>query len=136
MLSDSFLQEIRDRNEIESVIAPYVDLKRRGRNLTGLCPFHNEKTPSFTVYPETQSFYCFGCGAGGGAITFVRKIENLDYMEAVKSLADRAGIAMPQDSYGDSLMKKDREFSRLTEKRLGSSMKLCSNRKAPPLWSI
>lgn len=106
MLSDSFLQEIRDRNEIESVIAPYVDLKRRGRNLTGLCPFHNEKTPSFTVYPETQSFYCFGCGAGGDAITFVRKIENLDYMEAVKSLADRAGIAMPQDSYDDSLMKK------------------------------
>lgn len=110
MLSDSFLQEIRDRNEIESVISPYVNLKRRGRNLTGLCPFHNEKTPSFTVYPETQSFYCFGCGAGGDVITFVRKIENLDYTEAVKSLADRAGIAMPQDGYDDTLMKQRRRI--------------------------
>lgn len=110
MLSDSFLQEIRDRNEIENVISPYVNLKRRGRNLTGLCPFHNEKTPSFTVYPETQSFYCFGCGAGGDVITFVRKIENLDYTEAVKSLADRAGIAMPQDGYDDTLMKQRRRI--------------------------
>ena len=77
-LSDDFLEQIRDRNDIESVISSYVELKRRGRNLTGLCPFHNEKTPSFTVYPETSSYYCFGCHVGGDVITFIRNIENLD----------------------------------------------------------
>ncbi len=102
--SDSFLEEIRDKNDIESVISSYVDLKRRGRTLTGLCPFHNEKTPSFTVYPDTSSYYCFGCGAGGDVITFIRSVENLDYIEAVKLLADRSGVAMPQASYDDSVM--------------------------------
>lgn len=85
MPSDEFLQELRSKIDIEEIIAPYVNLRRRGRTYTGLCPFHNEKTPSFTVYPETQSFYCFGCGAGGDAITFVRRMDNLDYMEAVKA---------------------------------------------------
>ena len=65
--SDEFLNELRMRCDIEQVISPYVNLKRRGKNLVGLCPFHNEKTPSFTVYPDSQSFYCFGCGAGGEA---------------------------------------------------------------------
>ena len=74
--SDDFIQQIRDRNDIESVIGSYIDLKRRGKNLVGLCPFHNEKTPSFTVYPETASYYCFGCGAGGEVINFVRNIES------------------------------------------------------------
>ena len=77
--------------------APYVQLRHRGRTHTGLCPFHSEKTPSFVVYPETQSFYCFGCGAGGDVITFVRKINNLDYVEAVKMLAGRAGMPMPEE---------------------------------------
>ena len=90
-LSDSFLEQLRANTDIESVISPYVNLRRRGKNLVGLCPFHNEKTPSFTVYPENGSFYCFGCGVGGDVITFVRRMENLDYMEAVKQLADRAG---------------------------------------------
>lgn len=110
MLSDAFLQELRSKIDIEEIIAPYVNMRRRGRTYTGLCPFHNEKTPSFTVYPETQSFYCFGCGAGGDAITFVRRMENLDYMEAVKSLADRAGLALPQDGYDDTLMKQRRRM--------------------------
>ena len=83
-------------------MAPYVNLKRRGKNLVGLCPFHNEKTPSFTVYPENGSFYCFGCGAGGDVFSFVRLIENLDYIEAVKLLAERSGVALPQDGYDDS----------------------------------
>ncbi len=87
-LNDSFLQELKFKTDIEDIISTYVSLKRRGSTLVGLCPFHNEKTPSFTVYPETQSFYCFGCGAGGDAVGFIRKIENLDYMDAVKSLAD------------------------------------------------
>lgn len=105
-LSDSFLEQLRMNTDIESVISPYVNLRRRGKNLVGLCPFHNEKTPSFTVYPENGSFYCFGCGVGGDVITFVRRMENLDYMEAVKQLADRAGMALPEDGYDDSLAKK------------------------------
>ncbi len=100
--TDDFIDRLRDSNDIESVIAGYVDLRRRGKTLTGLCPFHNEKTPSFTVYPETSSYYCFGCGAGGDVVTFVRNIENLDYIEAIKFLADRAGIKMPDDKFDDT----------------------------------
>lgn len=109
-LSDSFLQELKMKTDIEDVISTYVTLKRRGATLVGLCPFHNEKTPSFTVYPATQSFYCFGCGAGGDAITFVKKIENLDYLDAVKSLAQRAGLQMPQEGFDDSLSKRRRRI--------------------------
>lgn len=105
-LSDAFLEQLRANTDIESVISPYVNLRRRGKNLVGLCPFHNEKTPSFTVYPENGSFYCFGCGVGGDVITFVRRMENLDYMEAVKQLADRAGMALSEDGYDDTLAKK------------------------------
>lgn len=104
-ISDEFLTELRARTDIESVISPYVNLSKRGRLVKGLCPFHNEKTPSFTIYTDSQSFYCFGCGAGGDAITFVRRIENLDYVEAVKVLAERAGMQMPEDGYDDSLAK-------------------------------
>ena len=104
-ISDEFLNELRARTDIESLISQYVNLSKRGRNPKGLCPFHNEKTPSFTVYPESQSFYCFGCGAGGDAVTFMRKIENLDYVEAVKALADRAGMKMPDDGYDDTMIK-------------------------------
>lgn len=104
-ISDEFLSELRARTDIESVISPYVNLSKRGRLVKGLCPFHNEKTPSFTIYTDSQSFFCFGCGAGGDAITFVRRIENLDYVEAVKVLAERAGMKMPEDGYDDSLAK-------------------------------
>ncbi len=109
-LSDSFLQELKYKTDINDIISTYVTLKKRGSTYVGLCPFHNEKTPSFTVYPDTQSFYCFGCGAGGDAIGFIKKIENLDYMDAVKTLAQRAGIQMPQDGYDDSLGKKRRKI--------------------------
>lgn len=95
-LPDSFIQELLSKNDIESVVSSYVSLKRRGRNLVGLCPFHGEKTPSFNLYPETSSFYCFGCGAGGDVITFIKRIENLEYMDAVRFLADRAGMRMPE----------------------------------------
>ena len=88
------------RNDIESLIGSYVSLKRAGSNLKGLCPFHSEKSPSFTVYPQDNSFYCFGCGAGGDAITFVRKRENLDYPDAVEFLANRAGITIVRDERG------------------------------------
>ena len=102
---DEFLQELKDKNEITDVVSSYVSLKRAGRLYSGRCPFHNEKTPSFYVYPDTQSFYCFGCGSGGEVITFIKKIENLDYTDAVKLLAQRAGMNMPQDTYDDSLAK-------------------------------
>ncbi|MBQ9842225.1 MAG: DNA primase [Clostridia bacterium] len=97
-LPDSFIQELLSKNDIESVASEYVAFKRRGRNLVGLCPFHGEKTASFNLYPETNSFYCFGCGAGGDVITFVKRIQNLDYMDAVRHLADRCGMKMPEQS--------------------------------------
>lgn len=104
-LSEDIKLEIKYKNDIETVMAPYVTLKRRGKNLVGLCPFHNEKTPSFTVYPENGSFYCFGCGVGGDVFTFISLAENLDYMEAVRLLAQRAGVTLPEDGYDDSLAK-------------------------------
>ena len=107
-INDEFLSELKMRTDITDLVSSYVSLdsRRRGRTHKGLCPFHNEKTPSFMVYEDTQSFYCFGCGAGGDAITFTMKIENLDYIEAVKLLADRAGMSMPEDNYDDSLHQK------------------------------
>ena len=104
-LSDEFISEIKYRNDLGELAASYMQLKRRGRNLVGLCPFHGEKTPSFNIYTENGSFYCFGCGVGGDIITFVMKIENLDYMEAVKFLAERAGMTVPEDDYDDSMGK-------------------------------
>ncbi len=102
---DSFLQELKLRSDITEIASSYVNLKRHGRNMVGLCPFHGEKTPSFNIYTENGSFYCFGCGAGGDVITFIMKIENLDYVEAVKFLAQRAGMEMPENTYDDSLSK-------------------------------
>lgn len=104
--SDEFLNELRMRCDIEQIISSYVQLKRRGKNLVGLCPFHNEKTPSFTVYPESQSYYCFGCGAGGEVINFIRRAENLDYVEAVSYLCDKASMVMPSDNFDNSLAEK------------------------------
>ena len=103
MLSQEFINEVKERNDITDVISGYVSLKRSGRNSKGLCPFHSEKTPSFTVYPDTASFYCFGCQAGGDVIGFIRRIENLDYVEAVKFLANRAGLTMPEEGKNDGL---------------------------------
>lgn len=105
-INERFIQELQDKIDIEQVISSHINLKRRGKNLVGLCPFHNEKTPSFTVYPESRSFYCFGCGAGGDVISFVRRMDNLDYIEAVKAVAQMAGMSMPEDGYDDTLAKQ------------------------------
>ena len=94
------VDEVLFRNDVESVIGSYVSLKRAGSNLKGLCPFHNEKTPSFVVYPSENSFYCFGCGVGGNVITFIRQMEHLDYPDAVEFLAKRAGITVIKDDDG------------------------------------
>lgn len=97
MIPHEYVEEVVRRNDITDVVSSYVQLRHRGRTHSGLCPFHSEKSPSFVVYPETQSFYCFGCGAGGDVITFIKKINNLDYVEAVKLLASRAGMPLPEE---------------------------------------
>ena len=117
MLSESIIQQLKQYSDIEHIVSGYVQLKKKGRYLSGLCPFHSEKSPSFFVYPQTQSFYCFGCGAGGDVITFIRQIENLEYMEAVRFLADRCGMTVPQDSEDDGrarLKKRVLEINRET----------------------
>lgn len=98
MIDQSVIEEIKARNDIVDLISSYVSLKRAGSNMLGLCPFHSEKTPSFTVFPARQGYYCFGCGAGGDAITFVRQIENLEYVPALEFLAKRVGITIPADA--------------------------------------
>ncbi len=95
-LPENFIQEVVERTDIEELIGRYVTLKRAGSNLQGLCPFHSEKTPSFTVTPAKRMFYCFGCHAGGSAITFVQKAENLDFTDAVEFLANRIGLPLPK----------------------------------------
>ena len=97
MISQQIIEEIKYRNDIEEVIGSVVSLKRAGTNLNGLCPFHSEKTPSFTVFTGTKSFYCFGCGAGGDVISFVMRTENLTYVDALRTLAKRVGIEIPED---------------------------------------
>lgn len=97
-LPESFLQEIILRNPLEEIVGQYASLKRAGSNLVCCCPFHNEKTPSFTLYSNPSHFYCYGCGVGGDVITFVRRMENLDYLAAVEYLANRAGIPMPRQT--------------------------------------
>ena len=104
-IPEDVINEIKYRNDIETVISQYVTLKRRGKNLVGLCPFHGEKTPSFTVYPETSSFYCFGCGVGGDVFTFTGLIENLDYIESIKHLAEKSGVTLPDSGYDDSMLR-------------------------------
>ena len=104
-LPELFLQELKMRNDMAEVASSYINLKRSGKNFTGLCPFHNEKTPSFHIYTENNTFYCFGCGAGGDVITFIRRIENLDYMESIRFLADRAGLQMPENTIDDGIAK-------------------------------
>lgn len=126
-LPEEFIRDLKLRNDITDVISGYVSLKRRGRNMVGLCPFHGEKTPSFNIYTETDSFYCFGCGAAGDVISFIMRIENLDYLEAVKLLAQRAGMDMPENSYDKSMsqlrtriLEANREAARFFYKTLNS----------------
>ena len=91
------VEAVKDRSEIVDLIGTYVSLKRAGSNYNGLCPFHSEKTPSFTVFPDNQSFFCFGCEAGGDAFTFIMRMENLDYKGSIEFLAKRHGIELPTD---------------------------------------
>jgi DNA primase len=95
-------QEIKEKNEIVSVLSEYISFKKTGRSLLGLCPFHSEKTPSFNVNQEKQYYYCFGCGAGGDVFNFIMKVDNLEFIDAARKLADRAGIVWPETTYSES----------------------------------
>ena len=97
--SDELIEEIRTRNDIVDVISGYVRLQKKGSSYFGLCPFHNEKSPSFSVSRQKQMYYCFGCGAGGNVFTFLMEYENYSFVEAVKYLAERAGISLPEAEY-------------------------------------
>src|SRR5574344_760594 len=94
--SEEIINEVRQSNDIVDVISQYMHLKRSGRNFFGLCPFHNEKSPSFSVSPDKQIFHCFGCGVGGNVIHFVSKIENLNFRETIELLAEKAGVELPK----------------------------------------
>ena len=108
--SQNFIEEIKYRNKIEDVISSYVNLKRAGSNYQGVCPFHSEKTPSFTVFPNTETFHCFGCGAGGDVISFIMRAENLEYPGAIEFLAKRAGLQMPESEDGGETVKRARYY--------------------------
>lgn len=99
LYGDDIIEEVRTKNDIVDVISQYVKLQRKGSSYFGLCPFHNEKTPSFSVSPGKQMYYCFGCGAGGNVLTFVMEYENFTFVEALKFLAERAGVELPQMEY-------------------------------------
>ncbi len=111
MISPEIIEEIKYRCDISEVISSYVPLKRAGSNMNGRCPFHSERTPSFTVFPATRSFYCFGCGAGGDVVTFIMKRENLDYVSALEMLGARVGIQIPKnarDAEPEGKVKRER----------------------------
>lgn len=106
---ESFITELAERNDIVDVVSGYVRLgKKSGSNLFGLCPFHSEKTPSFSVNPDKQIYHCFGCGKGGGVINFIMEIENLSFPEAVEFLAKRAGMALPEQTDSRESRKRAR----------------------------
>lgn len=112
---EAWMNELLARNDIVSVISQYVQLKPKGRNLWGLCPFHGEKTPSFSVAPEKQLFYCFGCHVGGGVIQFVMQIERLSFFDAVKYLADRVNLPLPDAVDDESIQRERRQKERMHE---------------------
>lgn len=113
--SDDIIEEVRSKNDIVDVVSQYVKLTRKGSSYFGLCPFHNEKTPSFSVTPGKQMYYCFGCGAGGNVFNFIMEYENYTFGEALKHLADRAGVELPRIEYSKEVRQKAQEKAELLE---------------------
>ncbi len=111
--SDDIIEEVRMKNDIVDVISQYVRLTRRGSSYFGLCPFHNEKTPSFSVTPSKQMYYCFGCGAGGNVFNFIMEYENYSFGEALSHLAERAGVELPRSNIPRRQGRKQRSKSNL-----------------------
>ena len=105
--SDQILEDVRQSNDIVNIISQYVALKRKGRNYFGLCPFHNEKSPSFSVSPDRQIFHCFGCNAGGNVYSFLMKIEGIGFKEAVEQLAEKANIQLPKLENSEDSIKEE-----------------------------
>ena len=110
--SEDIIEEVRSRNDIVDVIGGYVTLKRRGNSYMACCPFHHEKTPSFHVNRDKQMYHCFGCGVGGNVITFVMEYENFSFPEALKMLAERAGVALPEQNYSREQRQRENYKSR------------------------
>ncbi len=113
--SDEIVEEVRSKNNIVDVISGYVRMQKKGNNYVGLCPFHNEKTPSFSVSEQKQMYYCFGCGAGGNVYSFIMQYENATFQEAIKTLADRASIKLPEIEYTEEMRKAASEKTILLE---------------------
>ena len=113
--TDEVIEDVRERNDIVDVISQYVKLQKRGSNYFGLCPFHNEKSPSFSVSRDKQMYYCFGCGKGGNVYTFLMEYENYSFQEAIKALADRAGVKLPEAEYSREEREEQDKRSRLLE---------------------
>jgi len=114
-VSDQLVETIRDRSDLVSIVSEYLTLKKAGQNLTGLCPFHAEKTPSFSVNPSKQFFHCFGCGVGGDVFQFVMKIEGVAFPEALRRLAAKAGVALPETSAAEKESPARREAAQIYE---------------------
>jgi len=112
---EEIIEEIRQRNDIVDVISSYIKLKKTGSNYVGLCPFHNEKSPSFSVSPNRQMYHCFGCGVGGNVITFVMEYENFNFVEAVKCLADRCGMQLPETQVSEEVRRNANLKNRILE---------------------
>lgn len=112
---EELVEEVRMKNDIVDVISGYVRMQKKGSSYFGLCPFHNEKSPSFSVSPGKQMYYCFGCGAGGNVFTFVMEYENYSFAEAIKMLADRAGVSLPEVEYNEEARKRESRRARLLE---------------------
>ncbi|MCH5261970.1 MAG: DNA primase [Lachnospiraceae bacterium] len=112
---DELIEEVRMKNDIVNVISGYVRIQKKGSSYFGLCPFHNEKSPSFSVSPTKQMYYCFGCGAGGNVITFVMEYENATFQEAVKMLAEKAGVSLPEMEYSEEVKRKESRRATLLE---------------------
>ncbi len=129
--SDEIIEEVRSRNDIVDVISTYVALKKQGSNYFGLCPFHNEKTPSFCVSPSKQMFYCFGCGAGGNVISFIMQYENVPFPDALKTLADRVSMTLPVPSEsGAQKQERDLISNILAANKLAGTFYYCQLRSA------
>ena len=112
---DELVEEVRAKNDIVDVISGYVRMQKKGSSYFGLCPFHNEKSPSFSVSRDKQMYYCFGCGAGGNVFTFVMAYENCSFPEAIKELADRVGVALPEMEYSEEVKKREGRKAKLLE---------------------
>jgi len=133
--TESLIDEIKMNNDIVDIISQYVILKRSGRNFLGLCPFHKEKSPSFSVSPDKQIFHCFGCGVGGDVITFICKMENVNYRESIEILAEKAGVALPTveneaEAKKDALKQKVYQINELVAKLYHENLYKPSSKEA------